>query len=299
MAPTKQRTISPGMFYAGLTLAALAFFISLNSILQAGLQAFLSIEAAPITIVHFFELGSLPVGIMLTSGVLVLLMMHKEVKWLEHKRLDFNAPGRLRGLYALAGICVIAGALYIAHLIQAFYDGTLQPYQSLYTLVALWVVIHGPVMARFSTSSPETVMHWGWLRSVSVLLGMGLGLLIVHTYFSPANMQHARQDITKIQMLERLQMRNLREIRTTALKTFLSQATPPETIYISKDGETIQENAAKGLGPFGLKVISGNTCEICADIHSPTELRARIAPFNPRAKSPKGEVCFKIPRAAE
>jgi hypothetical protein len=295
MAPTQHRKLWPGLFYAGLVLSALVFFINLNSILQAGVQRVLGTGEKPISLASFFEMSVLPVGVMIMSGLAVLFLMHKEVQFLAQKRLDFNAPGRIGWLYALGAICLVAGAAYIAHFMQSYYGGTLQSHDWLYTLVALWVIIHGPAMTRFSTSSAETVIHLGWLRSLSVLLGMGVGMVIVYTYFSPEDMCRARQDVTKIQMLSHLQMRNMGQIRTQALANLMTKEAPPATIYISKDGQTIQEKEGKDLGHFTFKVIGTNACEICIDIKSSADLRKRIDPFNPKARGPEGEFCFKFP----
>ena len=297
MAQEKKRFIWPELFYAGLTVSALVFFASLNSIFQTGLQVFFDIQANAQTYPGIFDWFSLPVGSMLVSGCIVLILMHQEVRFLKHKRLDFEAVGRVRWLYALAAICLFVGALYIAYFLQQYYNGTLVPHEELYTLTALWVVIHGPVMARFSTSSQETVLRLGWLRSVSVLLGIALAMLIVYTYFSPQNIRLARQDSTKMHMLTQLQGRNVGQIRTPEILAFMKQETPPKTLYISKDGRTIQEKEGQGLGPFSFKVTGTGTCEICTSIQSPPYLRKRLNPFHPKFQEPSGDKCFSFPHS--
>ena len=157
MATSNPRNILVFLFYTGLTTSFLSFLTLLDTVFHKSLDAAEGGGLSAPQLIPFVNIrGGLPIGALLLTGIVLFLLMHFEVKFLQEGRLLFDAD-RSQRFYVLATVCILSIIVTVGDLFEVYYEHGIASSRETHTGAQNWST-YG---AGFHSNRQPLVTHFG------------------------------------------------------------------------------------------------------------------------------------------
>ena len=181
MATSNPRNILVFLFYTGLTTSFLSFLTLLDTVFHKSLDAAEGGGLSAPQLIPFVNIrGGLPIGALLLTGIVLFLLMHFEVKFLQEGRLLFDAD-RSQRFYVLATVCILSIIVTVGDLFEVYYEHGIASSREthIYGLLKLFLASCGIAFALFSAASKRFLFRWNWVRETVLVLFMSVAVFLM------------------------------------------------------------------------------------------------------------------------